>query len=337
MDTPLPRTAALIVNARSRTGRAQFREACRLLEAAGITLSERHAVRKPKRIGAIVARAVGRGVPMVIVGGGDGTMSTAVDHLVGTDTVFAVLPLGTANSFARTLGLPLDLADAIGVIASGQTRAIDLGMIDDDHFANCATIGIAPQIAETVPHGLKSWLGRPGYLLWAARQLAAYEPFRVRIDGEPLEIVELRIANGRYHGGVDLVDEARLDSGRIVVQAVLGGNRRTLVWSWIASVLRLRARQAMTSAFTGEAIRIETDRPMPISIDGEVMAHTPVTARVARAAIKIAVPLPGHGVEHGGVGLHWRVRGPGSGQLRRLGIGLAVVAAGAVFAVRKRR
>ena len=265
-------------------------------------------------------------------------MSSAVDELVGRDTVFALLPLGTANSFARTLGLPLDLPDAVAAIATGRARRIDLGMIDDDYFANCATIGIAPQIAETVPHGLKSWLGRPGYLLWAARQLLRYKPFRVRIDGEALEVVELRIANGRYHGGVDLIEEARVDSGRIVVQAVLGGSRRDLVWSWIASTLRLPARQALTRAFTGAAIRIETDRPMPISIDGEVMAHTPVTARVARDAIRVAVPAVGQDVEHGGIGLHWRVRGPGSGQLRRIGGGaLLVGAAAAIVGWRRRR
>ncbi len=339
MDDTLPRSAALIVNARSRTGRARFREAVRLLEASGVTLSEAHAVRKPKTLPGLVARAVARGAPMVIVGGGDGTMSCAVDKLVGHDTVFGVLPLGTANSFARTLGLPLDLAGAVSVIAGGRARLIDLGMIDDDYFANCATIGIAPQIAETVPHGLKSWLGRPGYLLWAARQLVRYRPFRVSIDGEPLEVVELRIANGRYHGGVDLVDEARVDSGRIVVQAVLGGSRWGLVWSWLASVLRLPARKAMERTFTGTAIHIATDKPMPISIDGEVMAHTPVTARVARGAMRIAVPANGEDVAHGGIGLHWRIRGAGSGQLRRLGAGVLFAGAvgAAAFALRRRR
>lgn len=336
MDDTLPRSAALIVNARSRTGRARFRAACRLLRSAGVTLTESHAVRRPKRLPGLVSRAVQRGVPMVIVGGGDGTISSAVDALVGSDTVFAVLPLGTANSFARTLGLPLDLAAAVSVIAGGRARRIDLGMIDDDYFANCATIGIAPQIAKTVPHRLKAWLGRPGYLLWAAWQLLRYKPFRVRIDGEPLDVVELRIANGRYHGGVDLVEDARLDSGKIVVQAVLGGSRRVLVSSWVASMLRLPARNAMTRDFAGAAIRIETDRPKPISIDGEVAAHTPVTARVACDAIRVAVPRAGEDVEHGGIGLHWRMHGPGSRQLRRTG-GVLLAAAAAFIAWRRRR
>jgi len=290
----LPRSAALIVNAKSRKGRHLFREACRLLREAGVELSRTDAVRDPKRFAGSVKAAVEAGTPMVIVGGGDGSISSSVDHVVGTDTIFAILPLGTANSFARTLGIPLDLPGAVDVIANGRTRTIDLGMIDGDYFANCATIGIAPQIAETVPHGLKAWLGRPGYLVWAAWQLVRFKSFSLTLgegDGaETMRAVEVRIANGPYHGGVDLVDEARLDSGRIVVQVVTGATRRSLVWSWTLSILRLPARTRTTRDFSGEAIRIQTVPPLPISIDGELLAKTPVTARIARGAIRIAAP-----------------------------------------------
>jgi YegS/Rv2252/BmrU family lipid kinase len=292
---PLPRRAALIVNAKSRKGRHLFREACRLLREAGVDLVRTNAVRDPRRFADSVAAAIDAGAPMVIVGGGDGSISSSVDHVVGTDTIFAILPLGTANSFARTLGIPLDLPGAVDVIAHGRVRKIDLGMIDGDYFANCATIGIAPQIAETVPHGLKAWLGRPGYLVWAAWQLVRFKSFSLTIGegdaAETIEAVEVRIANGPYHGGVDLVDEARLDSGRIVVQVVTGATRRSLVWSWTLSVLRHAARERTTRDFSGEAIRIATVPPLPISIDGELLARTPVTARIARRAIRVAAPL----------------------------------------------
>jgi YegS/Rv2252/BmrU family lipid kinase len=296
VDNPLPRTAALLVNAKSRKGRRLFKQACRLLREAGVELSTAKAIRKPSTMPACVKDAVAGGAPMVIVGGGDGSISCSVDHVVDSDTIFAVLPLGTANSFARTLGIPLDLEGAVDVIAHGQARRIDLGMIDDDYFANCATLGIAPQIAETVPHGLKAWLGRPGYLLWAARQLWAFRSFQLTVDTgstvETMEAVEVRIANGPYHGGVELVEEAAVDSGRIVVQVVTGDTRASLIWSWLLSVLRHRERRKTVAVFEGQAIRLSTDRPMPISIDGEVLAKTPVTARVARRAIRIAAPPP---------------------------------------------
>ena len=291
---PLPRSAVLIVNARSRKGRDLFREARTKIEAAGIEIMAAHAIRDPRLLPAAVKKAVDAGAPMVIVGGGDGSLSSSVDMLVGHDTVFALLPLGTANSFARTLGIPLDLDGAIEVIAQGQRRRVDLGMIDRDYFANCAAIGIAPLIGETIPHGLKKWLGRAGYLGWAMFQLTRFKPFQLTIgDGENAETIdalEVRIANGPYHGGAEVVDEAEVDSGEIVVQAVIGRSAWQLGWSWLLTTLRLPARKQTTREFYGRELRVATDPPLPISIDGEVLAHTPVTAKVARGVIEVAAP-----------------------------------------------
>lgn len=297
MNRPLPRKAALIVNAKSRRGRATFRAACKKLKAAGVAVDPAFAVRDPSRMTDTVRQAIAAGAEMIIVGGGDGSLSGTVDDVVGKDIVFALLPLGTANSFARTLGIPLDLDGAIDVIANGQRRRIDLGMIDGDYYANCAAIGISPLIAETVPHGLKKWFGRPGYLSWAALQLAKFKPFRLTVgegaDAVTVDALEVRISNGPYHGGTLLVDDAAVDSGEIVVQAVLGRGRHDLVWSWIASALRLESRHATTREFHGHALRVATDPPLPISIDGEVLAKTPVMAKVASGVIEVAAPRPG--------------------------------------------
>jgi YegS/Rv2252/BmrU family lipid kinase len=288
----LPKRAALVVNAKSRKGRDLFARACELLQARGVGLIEAHAVRDPKALRPTIQRVLAADPPMVIVGGGDGTLSSTVDDFVPHDTVFALLPLGTANSFARTLGIPLELEGAIDVIASGERRRIDLGMIDRDYFANAAAIGMSPLIAETIPHGLKRYLGRIGYLGWAAIQFLRFRPFRLTVGNETIDAVEVRIANGRFHGGTELVDDARLDSGEIVVQAVLGDSRHRLVWSWAASILKLRARKRTVREFHGAELRIVTDPPLPISIDGEVLAHTPCTARVAESVIEVAAPRP---------------------------------------------
>lgn len=296
MTTPLPRSAILVVNAKSRKGRDLFRQACAKLSAAGIELLAAHAVRDPKRMGETIRGAVHSDAPMVIVGGGDGSLSSSVDYFVGHDTVFALLPFGTANSFARTLGIPLDLDGAVAVIANGERRRIDLGMIDGDYFANCAAIGISPLIAETVPHGLKRVLGRFGYLGWALFQMTKFRPFRLTVgegaEAETIDALEVRIANGAYHGGTELVDEAEVDSGEIIVQVVVGRAVPYLGWSWFASVLRLRARRNTTREFHGRSLRVATDPPLPISIDGEVLARTPVTAKVAVGIIEVAAPLP---------------------------------------------
>lgn len=286
-------SAALIVNAKSRKGQKLFKRACEAMSGLPFPV-DAHAIEDPEDLEATVQKALAKKPDLVILGGGDGTISGLVDLLVGRDVVLGVLPLGTANSFARTLGLPLDVDGAVEVIRSGRPRRIDLGMIDGDYFANCAAMGISPQIAETVPHGLKKVLGRIGYLGWASWQFARFKPFMLTVDDgtetKVMRVVEVRISNGPYHGGTWLVDEASVASGEIVVQAVTGRYKRTLVKNWAASFFRHEARHQDTVSFSGKALKIDTKPSLPISIDGEVLAHTPVTAKVAAGVIEVMVP-----------------------------------------------
>ena len=289
----LPKKAILIVNAKSRQGAAAFDEACRLLGEAGIELIETHAVKNPKRMGDLVKAAIPK-APMVIVGGGDGTLSETVDYFLGTDSIFAILPLGTANSFARTMQIPLELPGAVEVIARGRPLAIDLGCINTDYFLNNAAMGLAPVVAETVPHGLKRRLGRLGYLLWAGWSAASFNAFRLKIQigrrTYRLWATEVRIANGRYHGGVELIENADVESGQILVQAVRGRSLARLGWNYLASAFKLASRAERVREFHGEKMTISTRPPMRVSIDGELGPETPFTASIAPAAVTVAAP-----------------------------------------------
>ena len=294
MNDALPKRATLVVNAMSRRGAAVFDEARDKLQAAGVKLIDAHAVQNPEIMEPVVKAAIAKS-PMVIIGGGDGTLSSTVDYFMGSDTVFAVLPLGTANSFARTLGLPLDLDGAIDVIAKGRRKRIDLGMIDGDYFANAAALGLSPLIADTVPHGLKKYLGMIGYLIWAARVAFKFRPFKLRItldDGTVVKswATEARIANGTHHGGVELVEDQALDSGEIVIQAVTGRSIWGLAWSWFTTLFKLRQREQTTTEWRGKRMSLEARPRQKISVDGEISAKTPVTVEVARGAATSIAP-----------------------------------------------
>ena len=294
MADALPKRAMLVVNASSRTGDAAFEEARDKLEAAGIELIDAHVVRDPSVMEPVVKAAIAR-APMVIVGGGDGTLSAVVDHFVGKDTVFGVLPLGTANSFARSLGMPLDLDGAINVIAYGRRKRIDLGMINGDYFANVAALGMSPLIADTVPAGLKRYLGIFGYIIWAIRVAFKFRPFRLRItneDGttESCWATEARIANGSFHGGVELIEDASLHSGEMIIQAVTGRSLVGLAWSWFATLFKLRHRDQTVTVWRGRHMILDSTPHQKISIDGEISAKTPVAVECARGAIEVAAP-----------------------------------------------
>ncbi len=294
-DRPVPKEAILVVNAHSRKGRALFREAAAKLRTAGITLISTHAIRRPGELIPTVKRAVASGAPMVIVGGGDGSLSSAVDELVDHPCVFALLPLGTANSFARSLGIPLDLEGAIATIVTGKRRRIDLGVIDGDYFANSAAMGLSPLVAETVPHRLKKLLGRFGYMVWAGWCALGFRPFHVSLqigdERHEMDALEVRIANGHYHGGVELVDSAAVDSGEIVVQIVTGREKNRLARNWLATLLGHPSRKETVRDFHARKLRLITDPPLPISIDGEVLGRTPATVEVAERAIEVVVPI----------------------------------------------
>ena len=292
MTRPI-RSAALIVNAKSRQGQRRFAEACNAMESLPFPV-DAHAVENPDDLNDRLDLALAKKPDLVIIGGGDGTVSGLVDQLVGKNVILGVLPFGTANSFARTLGIPLDITGAVEVLKTGTPRRIDLGMINDDYYANCATLGIAPQIAASVPHGLKKVAGRLGYLAWAAWEFVHFKPFTLIVgegaSAERLRVVEVRISNGPYHGGTELVDSAEVDSGEIVVQAVVGHVKRRLVTNWVASVLRLPARHEDVREFHGQSIRLATEPVLPVSIDGELLAKTPVTAKIAAGIIEVMVP-----------------------------------------------
>ena len=231
---------------------------------------------------------------MIIVGGGDGSISSIVDDLVGRDCVLAILPLGTANSFARSLSVPLDLDGAIRTIATGKRRRLDLGVINGDYFANAAAIGFSPLISRTIPHKIKRIFGRFGYLLWALWCLIQFRPFKIHVDDGhqrySMWASEVRIFNGRFHGGVELLENEELDDGEIVVQVVSGKTVFSLVWDWGARFLKLPGRTAMTKEFRGSRLVVETEPPLNVSIDGEIVLPTPALIESAHRAVEVVVP-----------------------------------------------
>jgi len=292
-SSPLPKQAILIVNTASRRGADAFAEARDKLVKAGVELIDARAIDNPERLAGEVTSAIDR-APMVIVGGGDGSLSETVDHFLGQDTVFALLPLGTANSFARTLGIPLDLDGAIDVIANGEARRIDLAAIDGDYFLNNAALGLAPIVAESVPRGLKRSFGRLGYLLWAGWSAANFKAFRLTVETgdrtHRLWATETRIANGRFHGGVELIESADVQSGEIVVQAVSGRSVIKLGLSYLASALKHPRRHEAVREFHAPKVRIDTKPRMRVSIDGELGPETPFEAWAVPEAVYVAAP-----------------------------------------------
>lgn len=288
------RRAVLVVNTRSRKGRHLFTDAKRLLAERGVTLDGAYSVRHPERLPEIVRDAVAAGHRFIIVGGGDGTVSSVVDHLARKSVTLGILPLGTANCFARTLSIPFDLPGALDVLLDGKEALVDLGQVGTDLFANALAIGLPSVINQGIPAGLKKRFGRLGYLIYGVKALLGYRPFRCTVTTEresvTVDALEVRVVNGSYLGGLLVAEEASVESEDMVVQILTGTRRRELVASWIAHMFGRRPPPDRLTAMRGREIDIETDPRRPVSVDGEVLMETPIHCRVARQSLQVMVP-----------------------------------------------
>jgi YegS/Rv2252/BmrU family lipid kinase len=288
------RHAALVVNTRSRRGAACYAEAASQLTKLGMTLDAAYSVTNPERLIEIVGETIAQGHRFIVVGGGDGTISSVVDNFANTPVLFGVLPLGTANSFARTLGIPVDLEGAMDVLVHGKVADVDLGRINDDYFANGSAIGMPAVVGKATPHKLKRWLGRVAYVLVAAKEFIRYQSFRcvITIDDREasFDALDVRIASGGYQGGVLVAPEANPDNGTILVYVLKGHSRWIVAKEWARLALGLPFRPGDTEVLAASTLRIDAFPKQDVAVDGEVLAQTPVRVSVARNALLLMVP-----------------------------------------------
>ena len=181
----------------------------------------------------IVREALERGATRIIAGGGDGTINAVANALVPKgrstgDVTLGVLPLGTANDFARGCGLPVDdLAECLRIACTREGRPIDVGMLNKRVFVNVASLGFGAEITATTPVDLKKALGGAAYTLMGlvkALQLSPY-PARLSIPGEaPVDgsMLFAAVANNHFAGGgFDVAPHAKLDDGLLDLTAIL--------------------------------------------------------------------------------------------------------------------
>jgi diacylglycerol kinase (ATP) len=243
----------------------------------------------------VMKQVVARKPSMVIIAGGDGTVSDAVDYLANTTIELAVIPLGTTNNFARSLGISLTTDGAINSIVTGTPRRVDLGSVNGDLFSNIASVGLSAEVAGAVTHKLKQRYGRLAYGLVGLRLLLNHKPFHVTVTSAnsglslTIQTHQLIIANGRYHAGKEIASDAALDTRELVVFKLGGPSRLSLLWHSIDFYLGKKRSVSHTAYLLAKDIRLESDREVSIELDGEVKDTTP-----ARVTIKPAVIMVRH-------------------------------------------
>jgi YegS/Rv2252/BmrU family lipid kinase len=295
------RRAALIVNTRSRSGERTFFQALDRLQELGVTLGPTYAVRDPVRLPETVRDVLddGSDYELLILGGGDGSVSSVVDFLAHHDVTLGLLPLGTANDFARTLGIPSDIEGACRTIASGKVVDVDLGLAGDNYYVNVASVGLGVEATRALSPWMKKSVGPLAYPAAAIRAFLKHEPFSAKLtfpdgDHEPVEyerLLQVAVGNGRFYGGGMVVaPESGIDDRRLDLYAIELGRHRDLFG--VARYLKSGdfIRSESVRHYRTERVRLETDPELAVNIDGEVVTRTPQDFSVAHNALKVLVP-----------------------------------------------
>lgn len=297
--TPSPpfRRVLVVANRHSRRGGTHLDQALERLRSGGVEPE----VAEPSKhhgIDAII-RGRGRDADLVAVGGGDGTLNGAAAALVERGRPFAILPLGTANDLARTLGIPPDPAEAAALILGGRTRRIDVGKVNDRHFFNVASVGLSVRVAQELTTDVKRRLGVLGYPVTVYRALRDGRSFGAVVkagdDGRELRLrsIQLAVGNGRFYGGGMVVhEEAAIDDRTLNLYSL----KPQPLWRLALRALHIRQGRhhdpETVLALAGTSFEVATDRPMRVNTDGEVTTRTPARFSVLPGALEVVAPPP---------------------------------------------
>lgn len=251
---------------------------------------------RPHHAFEIATKAVQQSIDMVVAVGGDGTVREVAEALVGSQTVLGIIPAGSGNGLARHLGIPLNPAKALALLAGPYVHTIDTGRLGGHFFLNVAGFGfdglIAERFATSTIRGfwVYAWLVLKEYL----RYRPATYRFVLGNDVFSATAFLVSLANSSQWGnGAAIAPQAQIDDGRIDVALL-----QPFPW-WAAPAVALRLfagsihKSRYFHSFRCRALRIETEGGF-IHADGEALAvTTPCAVAIDPASLKVAVPQKG--------------------------------------------
>jgi YegS/Rv2252/BmrU family lipid kinase len=237
---------------------------------------------------------------VVIAVGGDGTINEIIQALAGSETALGVLPGGTANVWAREVGIPLDSIRAREVLVRGQTRRIDLGCANERYFLLMTGIGLDGEVTQAVEKKPLKRLGALAYVLIGTWLGLGYPSFRafLQTDGRVVKVNALQIIIGNtqlYGGAVKYTWQAKCDDGLLDICIVRNRNIWGRVIVFLDFIFHREQRRQWVYYATCKVVKLRTRPAIAMQIDGDPAGYTrkgypPVTFTVAPHALKVIVP-----------------------------------------------
>jgi diacylglycerol kinase (ATP) len=245
--------------------------------------------------------AIRQGAELIVAAGGDGTLNGVINGIAENTGAVRVglIPLGTGNDFARSLGLPTDVEAAIEVIRDGETRAIDLVRVTSDevrYFINVSAGGFSGLVDEKLTPEMKKTWGPLAYLRSAAAALPELRAYQTTLafdntESLMLDLYNVVVANGRYVGGGTLIaPEASVDDGMLDV--ILIQKRSAPELALLAASVGLGTHLTSDAIVFRRAAKVTVNsKPgMWFNVDGELVGNEPARFEILPRALRFAVP-----------------------------------------------
>jgi diacylglycerol kinase family enzyme len=245
--------------------------------------------------------ALAGGVPIVVAGGGDGTVNAVASLVLDSGAVFGVLPMGTLNHFARDLGIPVQLDAAIATLATGHVIRVDVGEVNGRIFLNNSSLGLYPDIVRDRQRQQRR-LGRGKWTAFGWATLAAlrrYPFLSVRLTlgeaGHARRTPFVFIGNNEYQmQGFNIGERFRLDGGKLSVYVAQRPTRFGLLKLAVRALFGRLRQSREFHVFQAADMAIDTrHRRLRVAIDGEVTVMAPpLRYRIRPGVLPVIVPRP---------------------------------------------
>jgi diacylglycerol kinase (ATP) len=281
----------VILNPAAHGERARRRRA-RVEELAGGCLV--HATSRRGDAEKLARRAATDGYETIVAAGGDGTVNEVVNGIAESKAVLGLLPIGTMNVFATELGLPTNDLDRCWNIVQGEnTRLVDLPIANGNFFVQLAGVGLDAQVVKETSTKLRRNVGPVSYVV-AAAQIAARRPPRLSIESENASINEgsfVLIGNGRLYGGpFPFFKHAVIDDGLFDVVVFKRLGYLEIIKYLQDVIFSSEIRTPEVEYFQTRRLRVESDEPVPVEVDGELVGNCPVEFTVRERSLSVLVP-----------------------------------------------
>jgi YegS/Rv2252/BmrU family lipid kinase len=238
---------------------------------------------------------VAAGLDAVVASGGDGTVNEVANGLATSATPLAVVRGGTANVWAKEIGVPRKAAAALALLSEGEVREVDLGRAGERYFLLMAGAGFdAAIVREMTGGGLKKRFGAASYIASGLRLALRYRAVEAEIIVEDEQLWTplywLMLGNTRNYGGVlDLAHMARADDGRLELLVLQRGGVLRLGWLALWALLKRHERRAHVLHRSVTSLEVRT-AGLPVQADGEYLGETPMRFDIAPGALRVIVP-----------------------------------------------